>query len=53
VDPWLPDLDVAEAGLDLAPGQVAVADDLASPGRVLELGTVDFPTDGGRRINGL
>ena len=34
-DPGLLDLDVAQAGLDRPLGQVAVADDLAAPGRVL------------------
>ena len=38
MDPGLLDLDIAQAGLDGPPGQVAVVDDLASPGLVLEVG---------------
>ena len=38
VDPRLPDLDLAEAGLDGPLGEVAVADDLASPGLVPVMG---------------
>ena len=38
VDPGLLDLDVAQAGLDGPLGEMAVADDLASPGLVLEVG---------------
>ena len=38
MDPGLLDLDVPEAGLDGPLGEVAVADDLAAPGVVLEVG---------------